>query len=434
MNARKTALSLLLRHEEGAYLNLLLPQGAPKSAEERRDRAFLTALLYGTVERKISLDYAIAVYTKKPAESLSPHTRAALRIGLYQIFFMEGVPSYAAIAETLALAAHTGEKALLSAVLHRAEREGRCPFPPREKKLDRYLSVAYSLPREIVRFFLSRFGEAETERILAAFLSEKGLTLRVNTLKTSRKALLDRLTAEGLSACPTENAPAGIRILGGASPRELPGFDAGEFFVQDEASQIAVAALGITPGQRILDLCAAPGGKSFGAAIDAKDGEVLSLDLHESKTSLIQDGAARLGLSRISVAAADATEEIPALFSQFDCVICDVPCSGLGVLGKKPDMRYADPDRFTALLPTQERILGNAAAYVKRGGILLYSTCTLRPEENDAQVETFLSRHPEFSLEPFTVGGISAEKGTLTLLPSVHGTDGFFIARMRKES
>jgi 16S rRNA (cytosine967-C5)-methyltransferase len=204
--------------------------------------------------------------------------------------------------------------------------------------------------------------------------------------------------------------------------------------VQDEASQIAVSALGAEKGHRILDLCAAPGGKTFGAAIDAADGEALSLDLHESKTSLIRDGAARLGLSRIAVATADATEAMPALTAQFDRVISDVPCSGLGVLGKKPDMRYADPDRYSALLPMQETILDNAASYVKDGGILLYSTCTLRPEENEMQVEKFLSRHADFSLEPFTVGEISAEKGILTLLPSVHGTDGFFIARMRKES
>ncbi len=434
-NARAEALSLLLRYEEESpYLNLLLPRTSPRGEEERRTRAFLTALLYGTVERKLTLDYAIAAYLQKPAESLASHTRACLRLGLYQIFFMKGVPAYAAIAETLHLAQHAGEKALLSGVLHRAAREKTCPLPPREKNLERYLSIAYSLPRETVRLFLSQYGEKETEEILRAFLAPAPLTLRVNTLRTTRERLLSALEEAGVEAVPTRNAPAGIRLAKSLPPTGLPGFSTGEFFVQDEASQVAVAALSVGTGDCVLDLCAAPGGKSFGAAMDGGGvAAVTACDLHASKLSLITGGAERLGLSSLSVTAADATAFCPEYLERYTRVLADVPCSGLGVLGKKPDMRYADPARFRSLLPIQERILDNAAAYVAPGGLLVYSTCTLRSEENERQVAAFLQQHPEFSLAPFAVGEIVAERGSVTLLPSLHGTDGFFIARMRKE-
>ena len=202
--------------------------------------------------------------------------------------------------------------------------------------------------------------------------------------------------------------------------------------MQDEASQIAVAALDARPGMRVIDLCAAPGSKSFGAALDMQNqGELQSFDLHENKISLIRRGAETLGVTVLTAAAADARDADVAVLGSFDRVICDVPCSGFGVLAKKPDIRYKDIDAAAGLLPVQAAILEAAAPLVQEGGVLLYSTCTLLPEENEVQVTAFLQSHGEFSLEPFAVGAISSS-GMLTLTPDEHGTDGFFIAKLRK--
>jgi 16S rRNA (cytosine967-C5)-methyltransferase len=209
--------------------------------------------------------------------------------------------------------------------------------------------------------------------------------------------------------------------------------DAGLCFVQDEASQIAVAALGATVGARVADLCAAPGSKSFGAALSVgKTGAVHSFDLDENKLSLIRTTAEKLGLTHITVAAGDARNATPDTHGTFPFVICDVPCSGFGVLAKKPDIRYKNIAEAAGLLPVQRDILAAAATLVEPGGVLLYSTCTLLPQENEEQVMAFLATHPAFSPEPFSVGGI-ASSGLLTLAPDTHGTDGFFVAKLRKK-
>ncbi len=432
-NPRRAALRLLRTwEEEDKYVNLLLdsPAAAGFSGDDRR---FLTALLYGTVERLLTLDYWIAALTGKPADRLAPGTRALLRLGLYQLRFMEGVPDFAAINETVSLAAHRGERAFVNGVLRAATRSPeRLAFPKREVDPAAYLSVAYSFPRGLVLHFLEAYGEALTEELLAAYNAGEALTLRVNTKKTDRPSLLAALVAAGYEAAPTLYSPVGIRLARGADPTALPGFDEGRFFVQDEASQIATLALGAADATLSVDICAAPGGKSFGIAMDMKAGRILSFDLHASKLSLISAGAARLGLSSIEVRAHNGEEPIAALCGMADAVLCDAPCSGLGVLGKKADLRYRAARRLGELPPLQERILTAAATYVKPGGVLVYSTCTLDARENDGVRAAFLEKHPDFSPEDFAVGDLSSTEGALTLLPPLHGTDGFYIAKFRK--
>lgn len=434
MNPRMTALRLLLRYEEdGAYPNLLLSE---KSAGEgdARDRAFLTTLLYGTVEHKLTLDYAIACYTENPADKLTAHTRALLRMGLYQIFYLDRVPAFAAVHETVALAAHKGEASLLNGVLRHAVRDGRPPLPPREKNPARYLSVAMSFPLATVKRFIALFGEKATEDILRCYNEAPRITLRINTMKTTRAAYLRLLAENGIAAEEVKYAPFGVRLAESCDPTVLPGFADGLFFVQDEASQIAGAALAPEEGAKVLDLCACPGGKSFSAAMYMRDtGEILACDLHASKLPLVKTGADRLGLTAIHTMEHDATEPLAGADGIYDCVIADVPCSGLGVLGKKPDLRYADPARFSVLPPLQAAILDRAAACVRPGGVLLYSTCTLLPEENEERVRAFLDDHRDFIPEPFSVGALTAETGMVTLFPHIHRTDGFFIARMRRK-
>ena len=430
MSPRRTAVSLLLRQEaDGTYVNLMLDGSLSMTAS---DRALLTALLYGVTERRLTLDYAIATFTKKPVEALSPHTRALLRLGLYQLYFMDKIPPFAAVSETVALAAHRGEAALLNAVLRRASREAM-PLPPRERNLARYLSIAQSFPLPTVRFFLSLYGEDETDRLLTAFNAEKRLTLRVNDMKTTRESYIAALSERGIRAEATTYAPHGVRIAESCPVRELYGYGEGLFYVQDEASQIACEALSVEAGMRILDLCAAPGGKSVYAAIRARDrAEIFARDLHESKLSLIRDTASRLSLSSVRVEARDARLSSDTDLGAYDAVICDVPCSGLGVFGKKPDLRYADvSERFRELIPLQGEILRTAVRAVRPGGVILYSTCTLNPDENGERVRAVLRENPALSLEPFTVGGLHTD-GELTLLPHIHGTDGFYMARIRK--
>ena len=430
MSARKTALSLLCKWEEkGTYVNLTLSREEAGSQEEK---ALLTALLYGTVERCITLDYHLGVIAKRRMADLTPHTRNLLRLGAYQILYLSGIPDFAAVNECVKLAENRGEASLLNGVLRTLCREkADLSLPPREKNFARYLSVKESFPLPLVRLFLEEYGEARTESILSAFNREKGLTLRVNTLKISRADYLAALQKQGIKAEPTAHSPFGVRLTESLDPTGLYGFAEGYFFVQDEASQIAACALDPQAGQRVLDLCACPGGKSFSAALLMENkGQIDAFDLHESKLSLVTSGAERLGITALKAETADATLPRPERAGVYDRVICDVPCSGLGVLGKKPDLRHRDISAIKELPPLQARILENAADALAKDGVLVYSTCTLLGAENRKQVEAFLSLHPEFRACPFSVGGLSAPDGMLELTPDRDGTDGFFIAKL----
>lgn len=433
-SVRRLALSLLLSQEEDdRYLNLMLSAPAVLRLAPD-DRHFLTALLYGTVERRLTLDYFIGKFSDRRAADLSPHTRMALRLGLYQLLFMQGVPAYAAINETVALGTSRGEKSLLNAVLRRAQKDGAPALPPREKSPARYLSLAYSFPVPLVRAFLAQYGEEMTEDILRAYNLPPALTLRVHTARISREAFLDRLRDAGYAARPTPFSPHGVRLDASADPTALPGFAEGDFFVQDEASQIAVAALDAHDAALTVDTCACPGGKTFGAAMDAAgQGRVIAMDLHESKLPLVREGAARLGLDNVEARVHNGEEPLPELIGRADRVLCDAPCSGWGVLGKKPDMRYRAATR-SDLPALQGKLLSAASAYVRPGGLLVYATCTLNEAENGGVCSEFQKNHPEFVPSDFRCGGIRSYGGRLHLLPPIHHTDGFFIARFRRSS
>lgn len=430
-NVREIALSLLLKWEsEGEYINLTL--GGVTNTLSDGDRRRLTALLYGTVERKITLDYWIATLTR--GKTLTSTARNLLRMGLYELTFMH-TPAHAVVNETVSLSAHRGEAALINGVLRRAVREpDSLTYPPREKNEARYLSVCYSVPQPTVKRLREVLGDG-TEDFLIAVNRRAPLTLRVNTLKIDRETFLARLREAGISAAPTKWAPCGVTLTDDRPVREIPGFEAGWFFVQDEASQISTAVLDPQAGETVLDVCACPGGKSFGAAITMGNvGKVHAYDLHASKLSLITDGARRLGIGSLTAEAHDACESMPEWVDRADRVICDVPCSGLGVLGKKADLRYKDPAVMDTLPPLQTAILETVSQYVKVGGTLLYSTCTVNPRENRAVVDAFLAAHPTYVLVPFSCGSLSAPDGDLTLYPHTHATDGFYIANLERRA
>ena len=436
MTVREITLSLLCDYEiSGKYVNLSLSSHLTDklSGEER---GFLTALLYTTVERKITYDYYIGAISGRSLDKIDPTTLNILRMGLCQIVHIDSVPDHAAVNDTVALGRNPGEKSFVNGILRQAARlkaEGKLPLPERSKKVSRYLSVAYSFPLWLVKHFISLYGEEGTEKLLERFNTARYTDLTVNLTKTDKDTLIASLKEQGYEPLSFIDSPLSVRLDASVNPKKLSGFDEGLFFVQDAACAVSVEALGVCDGDHVIDVCACPGGKSFAAAILTPNGKVTSFDIHESKLSLIEDGARRLGLTNVSADVCDAVYPRQELFGCFDKVICDVPCSGLGVLGKKPDIRYRDNQSLQNLPELQYEILKASSKYLKDGGTIIYSTCTLNPEENERVVERFLAENEGYTAVDFTVGDLASSFGTLTLVPHIHGTDGFFIAKLRKE-
>lgn len=426
MSARRGALSLLLTAEEkGSFANLLLSRRALDAAGE--EASLLTALFYGTVERRLTLDYAIGVLAERDAESLTSHTRNLLRLGLYQLYFMS-IPAHAACDQTVALGENKGERALVNAVLRRATREPM-PLPP-EGRRARHLSVKHSFPTATVRKLMEILPDGEVESLLSTFNEVSPLTVTPNLMRISRKELCRLFSSAGFACEETRYSARSVRLRESVPPEKLPGFAEGLFLVQDEASAMVAEALCAERGQRVIDACSAPGGKILSVATAlGGEGSFYAFDLHESKLSLIEDSARRLGVS-LHTAVCDGTLGRDELIGTADRVICDVPCSGLGVLGKKPDLRYRALG--DTLAPLGLAILQRSAAYLRDGGILMYSTCTLTHEENEDNVRAFLSENPDFYAEDFAFGELKSREGMLTLFPHLHGTDGFFMAKLRK--
>ena len=434
-NIRALLLDLLLEYElEGKYINLSL-NSHKADRLSAQERGLLTALLYTTVENKLRYDYYISALAKRSIEKIDVVTKNIIRIGLCQLLDMENLPPYAAINETVKLARNIGERSFVNGILRTAERNaGELPLPDKDKNFPRYLSVKYSFPLWIVKKYIALYGESETERLLCWFSEVAPTDLFVNTCKISVESFINKLSESGILAEKSPFSENSVRIENSIDPRKIPGYSEGEFFVQDRACSAAISLLGCKAGESVIDVCSAPGGKSFAAAIVMKGmGRVASFDIHESKLSLISDGAKRLALSSITADVCDATKPRQELFASFDKVLCDVPCSGLGVLSKKPDLRYKNPDGLDKLPDLQYEILSASAEYLKCGGRLLYSTCTLLPLENGEVVKRFLDSHPNFHTVDFYIGEEKSRDGCFTFIPHVHKTDGFFVSLLEKD-
>ena len=432
MNIRKLALDLLLKYEASeTYINLALSSHMADSLK-REERAQLTALLYTTVERKLTYDYYISAISGRSLEDIDPYTKNVLRLGICQIVEMTSVPDFAAVNESVKLARNKGEAGFINALLRNVVRQKDClPLPREDKNYRRYLSVKYSFPLWIVKALDKLYGREATEKLLVSFNENKYTDLTVNTMKTSADELRKALAERGIETVDSISPPHSVRIPKSVNPEHLPGFSEGNFFVQDAACVVSALALDPKAGEKVIDVCSCPGGKSFITAIlMGGEGEIHSFDLHESKLSLIAEGADRLGIEIIDIDCVDATEPREELFGTADKVICDVPCSGLGVLAKKPDLRYKSEESALELPLLQLSILESSARYLKVGGEILYSTCTLRREENEEVVEKFLECNPEFTKIDFNAGNISSIDGMVTLTPHVHNTDGFFMAKL----
>ena len=424
MTARELAYGLLTKAENSRqYSNIALDNALSKSDLSPIDRGLVSAIFYGVLERRLTIDYQISQLSSRKLEEIDISALIALRMGIYQIIYLDRIPAHAAINETVELCPKK-LRGFTNAIL-RSFLRGKKLFLPEKTDTVNYLSVRYSIGIPLLKRFLLIFGEEDTVALLEALNQPQKTTVRANTLLTDRDSLLMNIP----NSAPTKNSSSGIYVKG--SVRELYGFNEGLFFVQDEASQICVEALGAKPDELIMDICACPGSKSFGAAIEMNNkGNIFAFDLHENKLSLVINNAKRLRIDIINTAKCDGRDFLEDFKEKADRIICDVPCSGFGVLAKKPELRYKDPNESSALPKIQSDILDNACRYLKKGGTLIYSTCTLFPEENEDNVQTFLSRHPDFSLVPWSVGSIYADNGMITLLPHIHNTDGFFIAKL----
>ena len=438
--ARETALRVLIScRTNGAWADAALQAQLLRDSVSGPDAALCSRLVYGVLQNQLLLDHYIGAFCSQRPDHLQPPLLDILRLGAYQILYLDKVPDRAAVNESVELAKRfkRGQAAgLVNAVLRKlSQNKDNLPAIPDRDEI-RYLSIRYSHPRWLVKRLLMLLGREETETFLSANNSVAPLTVQVNPLKTTAEALCGELTEAGVTARAHAWVPGCLELSGTGDLTALPAFREGRLLVQDPAASLVAQAAGIAPGQRVLDVCAAPGGKSFSAAFAmGGQGSVTACDLHENKLVRIRQGAERLGIRCITTAAADGRNFRPEWEGAFDTVLVDAPCSGLGIIRKKPDVRYKKADDLFALPVIQSAILENAARYVKPGGVLLYSTCTILPEENQQITDAFLAEHPDFAREtmplPLPVGKV---EGQMTFWPQRHETDGFYICRMKRQA
>jgi len=409
------------------------------------DRGFLTELTYGVLRWRERLDWSIRHLSKIPLEKIEPETLNILRLGLYQIQFLTRTPASAAVNESVELAKRhrgSGGGGFVNAILRsflRKKEEIPCPEINHDPAL--HLSVIHSHPLWLVRRWIGEMGIEETLNACVFNNTISPLTLRTNTLKMSREELIEKLRKKGLKAIPATFSLEGILLDDPPPVSELPFLNDGFFIIQDEASQLVTSVLDPKAGEKILDGCASPGGKTSHIAQRMENrGEVYALDLTRDKLVFVEEMCQRLGIKIVKTLKGDATQSLPVLEGmQFDRVLADVPCSGFGTLRKNPDLKWrkgeGDIKRLSEL---QMAILTHLSGYVKKGGVLVYSTCTVFREENEGVVENFLNGHPEFRLE--SVYGVLPEKchplvidGYLKTFPPKGGMDGFFVARLIKK-
>ena len=434
---RKAAvLSLNSSIKNGKYSNLELDAAIKKYGFEDKDKAFFTRLFYGTVERKITLDYIIKKLSSVKFEKIEPLVLCILETGLYQVFFMDKVPDSAACNESTELVKTTCPKAyagFVNGIMRSAVREKKAILDEIARLSGSFgLSIKYSVPEWLCKMWEQDYGESR--QIVKALSKVKvGVALRVNTLKIDAQGLLCHLPSE-LEAKAVGNTS--IIIPKSCIVTELYGYDEGLFFVQDPASTIVSSLVNKDSVKAdrpvIVDTCSCPGGKSFSMAINLKNGaELHSMDLHENRLRLVRSGAERLGITCIQTHECDGRKPIEELFGLADAVVCDVPCSGLGVIAKKPDIRYKTYAEIEKLPEVQYDILEASKNYLKDDGFIIYSTCTLRKAENEQVVQKFLDNNKDFELCP--TGIFEDETGMVTFLPHKTGTDGFFAAKLRKK-
>ena len=438
MGARETALNALIAcRKEGAWSNGVLKEYIRRDRLDNRDAALASRLCYGVLQNRQKLDFYLKQLLTGKQNRLHPVVRDILHLGLYQMLEMTKIPVSAAVNESVELTKkycpNPVAAKLVNGVLRNADRrKGTLEEPVK-------LSDRYSHPESLIQLLRSYVGEELLEPMLRANNEAPDITIQVNTLKTDAETLTRALEAQGVIAQPHSWMENCLVLRSTGALENLEVFRQGHFYVQDPAAKLSVLCAQLPQREDfyLLDCCAAPGGKSFAAAMAmGGKGHITSCDIHAHKTELIAKGASRLGLTNMTVCQQDASQPVSEWVGQMDAVIADVPCSGYGIIRKKPDIREKDPDTMVSLPALQLAILNNQAKYVKKGGLLLYSTCTLVRRENEGVVEKFLKANPDFCTEklPLPANFPTNESGMLKLVPGQYDTDGFFICRLRRKS
>lgn len=433
MSARVAALTALIAcRKNNAWSDGVLKEYIARDKLDRRDAALASRLCYGVMQHRMLLDHYISAFLRCKLKDLQPVVLDILRLGAYQITMMDKIPVSAAVNEAVEQGkkyANRQAAGLINGVLRSIARAGDSLPQPKD------LATRYSHSHELVDLLRENVGDDLLEPLLKSHNEAPATMLQVNTLLANVEVVLAELSSCGVEVQLHPWMPGCLLATGTGNLEELPPFQEGRVSVQDPAARLSVMAAAPLPGMRVLDTCSAPGGKSFAAAMLMENrGEIISCDIHKHKVSIIEKGAARLGIHMISAMERDARNHNDTWDNSFDLVIADVPCSGLGVIRKKPDIRWRDLSQLEALPALQLDILRSVSRYVRPGGVLLYSTCTILKRENEDLVLRFLEESPNFTPEAFSLpGDLNAENGMLTLLPCTHGTDGFFICKLRKK-
>ena len=440
--ARETAAFALFEiAEKGAWSDGALHRQLEESDLSGRDSALAAQLVYGTIQNELLCDWYLRQFSKIRLAKIAPRVRICLRMAIFQLVMLDRLPAYAVVDETVSIIRRygkAGEKAVsfANAVLHTAADAAESNALPRLNCPDKesYYSLRYSHPEWLVRRLVRQFGLKDAEQILIENNRLTPSSVRVNLLRMKPDDALNQLNADGFSAQAHPTA-SNILMVSGGDIASHPLFQSGSITVQDAAGALTVDVLDPKEQEFIIDCCAAPGGKSFGIAEKMRNtGRLISCDIFEHKLKRIDEGAKRLGLNNLETALQDASVRRTEWIGKADRVLCDVPCSGMGIIRKKPEIRYKAEEEIADLPAIQRTILENCSQYVKVGGILVYSTCTVMKEENEDVVIAFLDEHPEFEAVPFShsICG-EQERGWITLLPHLHQTDGFFVAKLRRK-
>jgi 16S rRNA (cytosine967-C5)-methyltransferase len=448
---RELALEVLQRVEaEGAYSGLVLNAALAEAKLSRPDAGLATELVYGTIQRRNTIDAVLASRVKGWPRKIEPWVRQLLRLSYYQLRWLDRIPAHAAVDEAVRIAkkrGHSGVAGLVNGVLRALLRDGLAAAIPADLPPAERIALAYSHPVWLVERWIAAYGEKETIRICEAGNEAPHATVRVNRLRTSREAMLSEMAEAGLAVRPSRLCPDVIVAERAGNLANTPWYRDGLISVQDESAALVSRVAAPRPGMTVLDCCAAPGGKTAHMAeLMANRGRIIAADIHPHKRLLIEEQMTRLGIGIVETVTADAVE-LDRLYPEqsMDIVVLDAPCSGLGVIRRKPEIKWnRQPDQVTALAGLQQRLLQTASRLVKPGGVLVYSTCTIAREENEEMIGRFLADHPAFepdldwpaeTLEPLREKRVIATPfaGCVQLLPHHFGSDGFFIARMRKK-
>lgn len=424
---------------ENAYSNIVLGMELNKSELNDKDKALVTEIVYGTLKYKYTIDKILCNYVKKGIDKLDSFVLNMLRISLYQIRFLDKVPSFAAVNEAVNLTkkkSNLGASKLVNAVLRNYLRETSAKYYNVDDEIER-LCFEYSFTKSLVKLFIKQYGVLSAEEILKGLNYKPDVTVRVNTLKLTYEEIWEKLIENGYNVEKGNVAPEAIRIIRGKNIENNLLFNEGYITVQDESAMLTAPSMDLKPDQVVLDLCSAPGGKTTHIAeIMRNSGRIYAYDIHKNKLSLIEENIKRIGITNTTCDVIDATVYTEPLFECADRVLIDVPCSGLGIIRKKPEIKWSKHiNNIKSIIETQRKIMENASKYLKKGGVMVYSTCTLNKEENEGNIEWFIETHPEFKIQPVFFGELDNirynDSGNITILPNQY-MDGFFIAKIIK--